>query len=386
MKPVNLISSTFIAYLAAIMSFFLSVTTRANNCQSRSDWYTVGGEDKLIGSISEKPQVVKTGDDQYVVLGASSLDLLDLNKRTVRHLLARSNTLTGATLTRLNNGHLLVAGGIVPDGLYAKSAPSSLVYDLKTNSLASTCMIEPRFYHSSVTLDDGRVLVAGGDVYGQNYRYSPTVSTEIFDPKSNAWAVGPTLVAAKAGGSMKLVNGRVYIFGGYDDSQDGWWKTEIIDSKALTNWQVFEGQGMNKNAIISESGQVASCDETDDALICESLSNVLTPKSVSSLSITIDGPPDASSTVVDSSGYLLFTGTGASVGAYYLFKIDLSSNDIRAMPIPPTESQLKGATLFSNNTSLIVVGGVDQDHPQHMDNFGRRVMTFDLSTSTWRAL
>jgi len=60
---------------------------------------------------------------------------------------------------------------------------------------------------------DGRVLITGGEGFGA------TASTEIYDPKTNAFSVGPNMTIARHKHSSSLLfDVRVLIFGGRNDA------------------------------------------------------------------------------------------------------------------------------------------------------------------------
>lgn len=76
-------------------------------------------------------------------------------------------------------------------------------------------------------LRDGRVLVAGGvpltsEAVDGGYSVTegePLTSTEIYDPRSDAWTAGPDLLEPRQGGhAITLNDGSVLVFGGYTDT------------------------------------------------------------------------------------------------------------------------------------------------------------------------
>lgn len=68
------------------------------------------------------------------------------------------------------------------------------------------------------TLEDGRVLVAGGVVGGEVWVGGAIVrSTETFDPETNAWTAGPELLGLRTGGvTALLADGSLLVMGGAD--------------------------------------------------------------------------------------------------------------------------------------------------------------------------
>src|SRR5206468_11107301 len=114
---------------------------------------------------------------------------------------------TGHTSTALQDGRILVVGGENERGAVADAElfdPSTRTFALASKSL------EPRSGHTALLLEDGRVLIAGG-----RGAYGLLASTEIFDPVSNSFSSGPSLNRARAGHTgIALADGRYLIAGG----------------------------------------------------------------------------------------------------------------------------------------------------------------------------
>jgi N-acetylneuraminic acid mutarotase len=113
------------------------------------------------------------------------------------------------TATLLNNGKVLVAGGQSNSGYVA----SAELYDPTTNTWSSAgSMATARFLHTATLLANGKVLVAGG--YGTSGILS---SAELYDPASNTWsAAGSMTTARDLHGAALLANGMVLVMGGYN--------------------------------------------------------------------------------------------------------------------------------------------------------------------------
>jgi len=151
-----------------------------------------------------------------VVAGTFVKDVRDMAQRSLH------------TATLLNDGRVLVAGGdagipnaLSPTSLPAVSSQSNIVataevFDPITTTWAMVgSLATVRAQHTATRLDDGRVLVAGGvDASG-----NVLASTEIYDPATQSWTAGPPMsVARELPSATLLADGRVLIAGGSNGS------------------------------------------------------------------------------------------------------------------------------------------------------------------------
>jgi Galactose oxidase, central domain len=93
-----------------------------------------------------------------------------------------TNMRSGHTATLLPDGTVLLAGGMVDNGMFLRSAE---IYDpaKRTFAAASGQMTVARVAHVAVALRDGRVLLAGGFTGD-----SSTDSAEVYDPASKTFS------------------------------------------------------------------------------------------------------------------------------------------------------------------------------------------------------
>jgi hypothetical protein len=125
------------------------------------------------------------------------------------------------TATLLSNGTVLITGGysVNSDCCALNSAE---IYDPKTNSFSTTgFMTVARRNHTATLLKSGRVLIAGGyngqdgSTDGSNNVNAP----EIYDPVARIFEpTGDMSTARRYPTATLLLNGRVLMAGGYDDS------------------------------------------------------------------------------------------------------------------------------------------------------------------------
>ena len=115
---------------------------------------------------------------------------------------------SGASAVLLQDGRILVAGGNDTNG------PSATTEFFGANGSFSMAMPMnvARSGHAAIVLQDGRVLVAGGTISGG----ASTNSAEIYDPVANTWTnvVGGMVEARSAATLAILGDGRVLVAGG----------------------------------------------------------------------------------------------------------------------------------------------------------------------------
>lgn len=109
----------------------------------------------------------------------------------------------GATLTKLGDGRVLMAGNAYTSEVAAE------LFDPTTDSWSVTGQpLHSRAYHAAELLEDGTVLVASGIVSGN----VGVASAERFDPMSESWSPAGTLTAGEALASLtELADGRVLL-------------------------------------------------------------------------------------------------------------------------------------------------------------------------------
>ena len=127
--------------------------------------------------------------------------------------LAMPEARQGHSATLLSNGKILFVGN---SGV-SSAAAKLLTYD-SANPLSSTwalagTMVNTRYNHSAVVLDDNSVLVTGG--YGVDPK-----AAEIYTPGTNTWSSATGMTNARAlHTSTKLLNGKILVVGGYDGTK-----------------------------------------------------------------------------------------------------------------------------------------------------------------------
>ena len=130
----------------------------------------------------------------------------------------------GHSLTTLADGRVLAAGGSslggaegAGGGQTIRPESSAEVFDPASGRWTSTSagMSSARFEHTATLLDDGRVLIVGGQGPPMEGRSSALASTELFDPAVNTFLRSNDMGEARTNhAAVKLADRSVLVMGG----------------------------------------------------------------------------------------------------------------------------------------------------------------------------
>jgi galactose oxidase-like protein/Kelch motif protein len=138
------------------------------------------------------------------------------------------------TATLLVDGRVLVAGGSQQGaGCFGCQLADVQLYDpiLGTWSPAASMRVS-RTGHTATRLQDGRVLVAGGDTSG-----FIAASSEIYDPATNAWTLAGSMSAQRTGHTATLLaSGNVLVTGGYGEFDVGYSASAELFNPVAGTW------------------------------------------------------------------------------------------------------------------------------------------------------
>jgi hypothetical protein len=114
-----------------------------------------------------------------------------------------------ATATLLQDGRVLVIGGVRNDGTAMASAE---IWDPATRTFSPAgSLTRPRAGHAATRLHDGRVLVVGGEDGGESI---PPMPAEVWDPATGAFEPQGEMLRLPSGlTATTLLDGRVLIVG-----------------------------------------------------------------------------------------------------------------------------------------------------------------------------
>ncbi len=164
----------------------------------------------------------------------------------------------GATATLLSSGKVLVAGGDDSNGDALRSAE---LYDPTSNAWTSaTSMNNPHAYQTATLLSTGNVLIVGGD--NGNNPYTPETSAELYDPTSDTWSSAGSMSDSRERATATALNdGRVLVAGG-DQGGPNLASAELYEL-ATTASVVANGAGDFGSETVGQSSAIQSLQVTN---------------------------------------------------------------------------------------------------------------------------
>lgn len=264
----------------------------------------------------------------------------------------------GHTVTRLQNGSVLIAGGLVGDVSDAKATATSELFDPATGKVAAVgAMVQARRWHTATLLVDGRVLITGGTPWDSQSTVVAWSSAEIYDPATRKFQTtgSPMAVERHSHTASLLKNGKVLILGG-QGKEAVTRMAELFDPvtgtfQTLTNFMVY-GRA-NHSATVLDSGRVLIAAGTDFQNPGIPLSSEIFEPDTASfrpLAATLPAANRAPMAFKLPSGKVLITGTLGSA----LF--EPVSETYTAQPGPVTPRNY-AAVISLNDQSVLLAGG-----------------------------
>jgi len=124
------------------------------------------------------------------------------------------------TATLLPSGDLLIAGGVNDAGVTLNS--SDLFAASRGNFIVATpdpTMTIARASHTATLMSNGCVLVAGGNASANDTSAAGTLTAEIYNPTTGGWTATGGMTTARYNHTASLLNdGRVLVCGGQDNA------------------------------------------------------------------------------------------------------------------------------------------------------------------------
>lgn len=165
------------------------------------------------------------------------------------------------TATRLADGRILLAGGNGNDNWTIASTAE--LFDPATGTFTPTTgkLADPRYNHAAVLLNNGKVLLIGGDTQSED-----SENCELFDPLTGTFtAVAPMLNNRVRHTASLLPDGRVLVIGG--DSSYRYHGTAEVYNPADNTWSYYgrmSGPRSFHMAVQLQNGKVLVSGELDN--------------------------------------------------------------------------------------------------------------------------
>lgn len=251
-------------------------------CWEAGDGWSDGDPDQSLHDIHLLGAATLLADGKVLAAGGLNRVSRKIDAETIAELydpLEQRWTKTGPLNTprwsldaiTLKNGKALFAGGAKA---YAPDAAldTAEVYDPATGKFAFTTnnLSAARQSFGISLLNDGRVLITGGNPTGNNLNGAGVVNVDIYDPESNSFLpAAPLNFGRSLHAQLTLRDGRVVVVGGaqrtaeiYDPEQNAW---TVVDGKLPTTLKDMKAFELFDGRIFIPGGQNADNGLTTDA-------------------------------------------------------------------------------------------------------------------------
>jgi galactose oxidase-like protein/Kelch motif protein len=221
------------------------------------------------------------------------------------------------TSTLLPDGRVLIAGGMVENGVFLNSAE---LYDpVKGTFVTTGSMQSRRVGHTATLLPNGKVLIAGG-LAGRVFEGGPGVvaTTEIYDPATGRFTPGPAMNARRDGHmAMLLQNGKVLIVGGADTGDRPLASAEIYDpaSGRFTPSASMQYPRAARAGALLKDGRVLVTGGSDEGRRAVALAEIFDPRTATWQAVgNMTSPREKHAATLLADGRVLITGGSPNDG------------------------------------------------------------------------
>lgn len=269
-----------------------------------------------------------------------------------------------ATATLLNDGKVLIAGGLDTNG---NAITTAELYDPNTGTFTLTGSLNAaRYYHTATLLNDGTVLIAGGALPGPPVAL--LASAEIYNPATGTFAATGNLTTARYAAKASLLNnGTVLLVGGDGNGASGITPTASADLYDPTTGAFAATGSMNAArfqliATLLQNGDVLVAGGDDTNNNAESSAELyepgtFTPPGLQSISVAPAGPTISPGT------YQRYIATGTFAGGpQQLASVTWSSSDTTTAQISndvtnPGASVAVGSPTSTKSVTIAATAG-----------------------------
>jgi Galactose oxidase, central domain/Kelch motif len=263
------------------------------------------------------------------------------------------------TATVLQDGRVLVAGGLQVAGGAASALASAEVYDPGSGAwTAAGSLAAGRARHTATLLLSGKVLVVGGQNQG-----GPLASAELYDPASNHWSPAGQLQTARYGhDAVRLTNGKVLVVGGRASVSAPISSTELYDP-ATNSWSAGPNLSVARSdltATLLDDGRVlvAGGDASASSSPAPQKAGDLIDPTGKTLMQTVSmgsARADHTATLLDDGRVLVTGGTSATPRA----EVFAPAAGTWSPVAPPSAVRRYPAALLLPSGQVLVAGGAD---------------------------
>jgi hypothetical protein len=292
---------------------------------------------------------------------------------------------TGHTATLLNDGRVLIAGGLIDQAGAETPAALAQLFDPATGTLAPVLMKKPRAHHAAVLLPGGKVLMCGGLVSDPRY---PSDSCALFDADNpDGIKDQPLTLSARRRdpAAVMLDSERAIFIGGHDgnaalDTYDiVEFRTELVRSASPGKLAMARGLPValpfgidGRRGVfvggLSETGN-AGADLGWEWIVAEAGSSLTIDKSVASVERR------TGACAASSEGKLLFAGgrlpgeSGAAVNFAEKLGIDANGAVSReSTPVLAGRARWGATCTTLQDGTVLVVGGETRNGPNFVSS------------------
>jgi len=261
------------------------------------------------------------------------------------------------TATLLNNGQVLIAGG---QDNNSKNIANAELYDLTAGTFTATGNLNTaRKGHIASLLNNGMVLIAGG----QDINARPLAGAELYDPATGTfYATGNLNTPRQYATATVLKNGKVLVAGGYG-SPGIVASAEIYDPVSgtftptgdLNTERIYHSATLlNNGTVLIAGGQSASVTALSSAELYDPSTGAFTATA------NLHDPRNShTATLLNNETVLITQGVGNSLNVLGSGEIYDPSNGTFSYTVGPNTARNGTSSTLLNNGTVLMAGGYD---------------------------